>query len=164
MDGPVELSAGAREGEEPWIVEHPKFKEMMMLDVADSTQVYAAFLVYMDLLEVRNWNTLQILSSSELRSIYLCGKEKEDSMSQVIIPTPVTMSCSHERIQQFLKLSHTSEEDQGPACSVLLAVVESDSTIVYYKLTDGFVVPDPPDFVEDVDHKRWKKKKMRFLR
>ncbi|XP_075688370.1 tRNA-splicing endonuclease subunit Sen15 isoform X2 [Rhinoderma darwinii] len=164
MESPAESSAGAREREEPWIVEHPKFREMMMLDVVDSTQVYAAFLVYMDLLEVRNWNDVQILSSSELHILYLCGKENDDITPQVIIPTPITMSCSHERIQQFLKLNHTSEEDQNVTCSVLLAIVETDSTIVYYKLTDGFVIPDPPDFAEDVDNKRWKKKKMRFLR
>ncbi|KAM3914992.1 tRNA-splicing endonuclease subunit Sen15 [Leptodactylus fuscus] len=164
MAGSAVLTGGAREEEEPWIVEHPKFKEMMKLDVADSTQVYAAFLVYMDLLEVRNWTSVQILGSSELHVIYLCGKEKDDNMPQVIIPTPVTMSCSHERIQQFLKLNQTSEEDQSSACSVLLAIVETDSTIVYYKLTDGFVIPDPPDFAEDVDNKRWKKKKLRLLR
>ncbi|XP_056384027.1 tRNA-splicing endonuclease subunit Sen15 isoform X2 [Hyla sarda] len=160
----TELSAGAREGAEPWIVEHPKFKEMMALDVADSSQVYAAFLVYMDLLEVRNWNNVQIMGSSDLHIVYLCGEEKNDIPPQVIIPTPVSVPCSHERIQHFLKLNHTPEKDENSARSVLLAIVETDSTIVYYKLTDGFVVPDPPDFVDDVDNKRWKRKKMRSLR
>ncbi|XP_077134254.1 tRNA-splicing endonuclease subunit Sen15 isoform X1 [Ranitomeya variabilis] len=165
MDGPDRLSPGTREGEEPWIEQHPKFKEMKMMDGAESTQVYTAFLVYMDLLEVRNWNDVQILSSPELHLIYLCGKEKDDdSAPQVIIPTPVSTSCSHGRIQQLLKLNHTSEENPKADNSVLLAIVETDSTIVYYKLTDGLVTPDPPDFAEDVDNKRWKKKKLRFLR
>ncbi|XP_069825074.1 tRNA-splicing endonuclease subunit Sen15 isoform X2 [Dendropsophus ebraccatus] len=166
MDSPAELTAGAREGAEPWIAEHPKFKEMMALDVADTTQVYAAFLVYMDLLEVRNWNNVQIMSSSDLRIIYLCGKEKndDDNSSQVIVPTAVSVPCSHERIQQFLKLNPKPEKAESAACSILLAIVETDSTIVYYRLTDGFVVPDPPDFVEDVDNKRWKKRKIRSLR
>ncbi|XP_075038768.1 tRNA-splicing endonuclease subunit Sen15 [Mixophyes fleayi] len=150
--------------EEPWILEHPKFKEMMALDVADSAQVYAAFLVYMDLLEVRNWHEVQILGSSELHLVCLRGQEKDDNMPQVIVPTPVTMSCSHERIQQFLNLGPTSEADQRTSNYILLAIVESDSTIVYYKLTDGFVIPDPPDFAEDVDNKRWKRKKIRYLR
>ncbi|KAG8556194.1 hypothetical protein GDO81_017959 [Engystomops pustulosus] len=141
-----------------------QFREMMKLDVADSTQVYAAFLVYMDLLEVRNWKEVQILSSSELHMIYLWGKEKDDDAPQILMPTPVSMSCSLKRIQQFQKLNQTSENGQNSACSILLAVVETDSTIVYYKLTDGFVIPDPPDFAEDVDNKRWEKRKMRFLR
>ncbi|XP_073439009.1 tRNA-splicing endonuclease subunit Sen15 isoform X2 [Dendrobates tinctorius] len=140
------------------------FKEIKMMDGAESTQVYTAFLVYMDLLEVRNWNDVQILSAPELHLIYLCGKEKDDSAPQVIIPTPVSTSCSHGRIQQLLKLNPASEENPKADCSVLLAIVETDSTIVYYKLTDGLVIPDPPDFAEDVDNKRWKKKKLRCLR
>ncbi|XP_066453186.1 tRNA-splicing endonuclease subunit Sen15 isoform X2 [Eleutherodactylus coqui] len=139
------------------------FQEMLRLDVADGSQVYAAFLVYMDLLEVRNWKEVQILSSSELHIIYLCGTERDDSTPQVIIPTPITVPYSHEKIQRFLQLNRTLKEDQSSACSVLLAITETDSTIVYYKLTDGFVIPDPPDFAEDVDNKRWKKRKMRFL-
>ncbi|XP_043555849.1 tRNA-splicing endonuclease subunit Sen15 isoform X2 [Chiloscyllium plagiosum] len=31
--------------------DHPKYTEMMALDIADSTQVYTAFLVFLDLLE-----------------------------------------------------------------------------------------------------------------
>ncbi|XP_063796279.1 tRNA-splicing endonuclease subunit Sen15 isoform X2 [Pseudophryne corroboree] len=116
----AEMSSGTRGEEEPWILEHPKFKEMMTLDVAESAQVYAAFLVYMDLLEVRNWHKVQILGSDELHLVYLLGQEKGDNVPQVIIPTPVTMSCSHERIQQFLNLSHTSEEDLSTSKDCLL--------------------------------------------
>ncbi|XP_072276217.1 tRNA-splicing endonuclease subunit Sen15 [Pyxicephalus adspersus] len=158
----ADLNAGAREGAEPWILEHPRFKEMISLEVADSSQVYCAFLAYIDLLEVRNWHDVQILSSSELHLVYLRGREKIDHVPQIIIPTPVTMSCTHERIQQYLKLGHT--EDEMISYSILLGIVESDSTIVYYKLTEGFVIPDPPDFAEDVENKRWKKKKIRCLR
>ncbi|XP_040215732.1 tRNA-splicing endonuclease subunit Sen15 [Rana temporaria] len=159
----AEWNIGVREGAEPWILEHPRFKEMISLDVADSSQVYSAFLVYIDLIEVRNWHDVQILGSSELHLVYLLGQEKADHKPQVIIPTPVTMSCSHERIQQYLKLGHTAE-DENVSYSTLLGIVESDSTIVYYKLTDGFVIPDPPDFAEYVDNKRWKRKKLRCLR
>uniref|UniRef100_A0A6I8RSE9 tRNA splicing endonuclease subunit 15 n=1 Tax=Xenopus tropicalis TaxID=8364 RepID=A0A6I8RSE9_XENTR len=139
------------------------FKEMMAMDVADSAQVYTAFLVYMDLLEVRNWHDVKIHGSSELHLIYLHGLEKEGCIPQLIIPTPVSMSYSHERIQQFMKLDCTSDEAQSIS-SILLAIVESDSTVVYYKLTDGFVIPDPPDFVEDMDNKQWRKKRLRHLR
>ncbi|XP_053325744.1 tRNA-splicing endonuclease subunit Sen15 [Spea bombifrons] len=160
------LSTSAPDEEEPWILEHPRFREMMSLDVADSVQVYAAFLVYMDLLEARNWHDVQIFGSTELHLIYLRGQEKEDLTPQVIIPTPVSIPYSHERIQQFMKLDCTSAENQNTssAPNILLAIVESDSTVVYYKLTDGFVIPEPPDFEDDVANKRWKKKKMRLLR
>ncbi|KAM4641656.1 tRNA-splicing endonuclease subunit Sen15 [Discoglossus pictus] len=165
MEGTVACGRpGAREREEPWIQEHPRFKEMTALDVADSTQVYTAFLVYMDLSEVRNWHEVQIFGSSELHLIYLVGKEKEEHLPQVIIPTPICTSYSSDRIQQVMKLLCKSEEDQNSAKSLLLAIVESDSTIVYYKLTDGFVRPDPPDIVEDAENKKWRKKRTRLMR
>ncbi|XP_068096237.1 tRNA-splicing endonuclease subunit Sen15 isoform X2 [Hyperolius riggenbachi] len=143
------------------VLRRAAFKEMKSLDVADPSQVYSAFLVYMDLVEVRNWHDVLIFGSSELQLVYLLGQEKADLTPEVIIPTPVTRSCSHGRIQQYMKLHQTGETVSS---SCLLAIVESDSTIVYYKLTDGFVVPDPPDFAEDIDNKRWKKNKMRSLR
>lgn len=37
--------------------------------------------------------------------------------------------------------------------SFTLAIVESDSTIVYYKLTDGFMLPDPQVSFEGTDRK-----------
>lgn len=37
--------------------------------------------------------------------------------------------------------------------SFTLAIVESDSTIVYYKLTDGFMLPDPQVSFEVADRK-----------
>ncbi|XP_075473017.1 tRNA-splicing endonuclease subunit Sen15 [Ascaphus truei] len=157
--GPREAAAG-----DTWIPEHPRFREMMALDVADSAQVYAAFLVYMDLLEVRNWHEVQIFGSPELHLIYLRGREKEEQKSQVVIPTPVSVSHSHERIQQIMKVTCTTEDQQNPPISILLAVLESDSTIVYYKLADAFVIPAPPDVVEDVDNKQWRKKRIRLLR
>ncbi|XP_063282276.1 tRNA-splicing endonuclease subunit Sen15 [Pelobates fuscus] len=153
-------TADTREGEELWIRKHPRFREMMSLDVADSAQVYAAFLVYMDLLEARNWYNVQISSSADLHLIYLHGQEKDDHKPQVIIPTPVSTSHSHERIQQFMKLGCTSEDDQTTRSelNIVLAIVESDSTVVYYKLMDGFVIPDPPDLEDLMGHKQKKKR------
>ncbi|XP_053549828.1 tRNA-splicing endonuclease subunit Sen15 [Bombina bombina] len=158
------MRPSSSDGAETWISAHPRLREMLALDVADSTHVHTAFLVYMDLLEVRNWHDVQIFGSSELHLIYLIGKEKEDHLPQAIVPTPVSTSYSHERIQQMMKVICEQEEKQTAPASLLLAVVESDSTIVYYKLTDGFVMPDPPDFVEDIDNKQWRKKRVRLLR
>ncbi|KAM8930717.1 tRNA-splicing endonuclease subunit Sen15 [Pelodytes ibericus] len=172
MDATSSPSTETRNGEATWIQEHPQFKHMMSLDVTDSVQVYAAFLVYMDLLEVRNWHDVQIFGSTELHLVYLWGQEKVDHTPQVIIPTPVSISHSHEKIQKFIKLGEkmtkaaSSEEDEATPLntSIILAVVESDSTVVYYSLTDGFVIPEPPDFEDEVAFKRGKKKRVKLLR
>uniref|UniRef100_A0A8C5PCJ8 tRNA-splicing endonuclease subunit Sen15 domain-containing protein n=1 Tax=Leptobrachium leishanense TaxID=445787 RepID=A0A8C5PCJ8_9ANUR len=102
--------------------------------------------------------------SADLRLIYLQGLEKDDATPQWIIPTTVSTSHSHERIQQFMKFCCPSDEPAAsPELKILLAIVESDSTIVYYKLTDGFVMPDPPDIDEFASSKR-KRKRVRLTR
>ncbi|XP_005996264.2 tRNA-splicing endonuclease subunit Sen15 [Latimeria chalumnae] len=145
-----------------WMEKHPKYVELMALDVADCTQVYTAFLVYLDLLEARNWHDVACIGSEELQLIYLQGCERAGDTPQVVIPTPTHESLTHKRIREIMK--HCCDQDSREdvvKMSIVLAIVESDFTVVYYKLTDGFVVPDPPDIVEDMDNRRWRKRKSR---
>ncbi|XP_043941236.1 tRNA-splicing endonuclease subunit Sen15 isoform X2 [Protopterus annectens] len=147
------------------LVSVDEFTEMMALDVGDDTQVYAAFLVYLDLLEARNWQYVEYVGSPELQIIYLQGCEKEGESFQVICPAPVPMSLSHERIKKIMNYTcYDEDSEENAVMSFILAVVESDSTIVYYRLTDGLVVPDPPDEIEDIDNKQWRKKRRKLLR
>ncbi|KAL8178129.1 UNVERIFIED_CONTAM: tRNA-splicing endonuclease subunit Sen15 [Gekko kuhli] len=134
---------------------------MMSLDVADSGRVYAAFLVYLDLLEARNWHEVSYVGLAEFQLVCLRGREREGEDLQVVVPTPAHVSFSHERMRQIMRRTHTVSDSP---MSITLAIVESDSTIVYYKLTDGFAMPDPPDDTEDVDNKQWRKKRKRLLR
>nr|XP_026248650.1 tRNA-splicing endonuclease subunit Sen15 [Urocitellus parryii] len=46
-------------------------------------------------------------------------------------------------IRDILKASQKLRGNPDLPMSFTLAIVESDSTIVYYKLTDGFMLPDP---------------------
>ncbi|XP_060088388.1 tRNA-splicing endonuclease subunit Sen15 [Heteronotia binoei] len=146
---------------EDWLAAHPTLTRMMSLDVADSGRVYAAFLVYLDLLEARNWHEVSYIGLAEFQFVCLHGRERETDDLQVVVPTPVHVSFSHERLRQIMKRTCTV---LNSPLSITLAIVESDSTIVYYKLTDGFVMPDPPDGTEDVDNKQWRKKRKRLLR
>ncbi|XP_019355853.1 tRNA-splicing endonuclease subunit Sen15 isoform X2 [Alligator mississippiensis] len=147
-----------------WMATHPKFTEMMSMDVADSTQVYAAFLVYLDLLEGRNWPEVTCFGLGELQLVCLQGRERETESFQVVVPTPVHMSFSHERIREIMKKACAQLDKPDSPLSVILAIVESDSTIVYYKLTDGFIMPDPPDDTEDKDNKQWRKKRKKLFK
>ncbi|XP_066481684.1 tRNA-splicing endonuclease subunit Sen15 [Tiliqua scincoides] len=147
-----------------WLATHPTLTRMMSLNAADSSSVYAAFLVYLDLLEARNWHEVSYIGLAEFQLVCLHGREREAEDLQVVVPTPVHVSFSHERIRQIMKKVHTGEDKPDSSLSFMLAIVESDSTIVYYKLTDGFVTPDPPDDTEDTDNKQWRKKRKRFLR
>nr|XP_056701409.1 tRNA-splicing endonuclease subunit Sen15 [Euleptes europaea] len=146
---------------EDWLAAHPTLTRMMSLDVADNGHVYAAFLVYLDLLEARNWHEVSYVGLAEFQLVCLCGREREADDLQVVVPTPAHVLFSHERMRQIMKRTHTVSDSP---MSITLAIVESDSTIVYYKLTDGFVMPDPPDHTEDLDNKQWRKKRKRLLR
>ncbi|XP_072854229.2 tRNA-splicing endonuclease subunit Sen15 isoform X1 [Pogona vitticeps] len=136
-----------------------QFTKMMSLDVADSSSVYAAFLVYLDLLEVRNWYEVSFFGLAEFQLVGLRGREREAEDFQVVMPTPVHVSFSHERLRQIMKRACALENNPDSSLSLTLAIVESDSTIVYYKLTDGFVMPNPPEDTKEMDDKQWKKKK-----
>ncbi|KAM9129426.1 tRNA-splicing endonuclease subunit Sen15 isoform 2-T2 [Pangshura tecta] len=147
-----------------WMATHPKLTEMMSLDVADSTQVYAAFLVYLDLLEGKNWHDVTCVGLAELQLVCLRGREREAENLQVVVPTPVHMSFTHQRLREIMQKACIPQDETDSPLSVILAIVESDSTVVYYKLTDGFIMPDPPDDTEDMDNKQWRKKRRKLLR
>ncbi|XP_039340587.1 tRNA-splicing endonuclease subunit Sen15 isoform X1 [Mauremys reevesii] len=141
-----------------------RLTEMMSLDVADSTQVYAAFLVYLDLLEAKNWHDVTCVGLAELQLVCLRGREREAENLQVVVPTPVHMSFTHQRLREIMQKACIPQDETDSPLSVILAIVESDSTVVYYKLTDGFIMPDPPDDTEDMDNKQWRKKRRKLLR
>ncbi|KAM8838626.1 tRNA-splicing endonuclease subunit Sen15 [Synchiropus picturatus] len=133
-----------------WIVHHPVFQQMNSLEVEDSSQIYAAFLVYMDLTEVRHWAEVSCVKSEELQLVLLEAKEKEDSSIQTVLPLPSDRSLSHRSIRHVLDRGHP----------MLLCAVASDSTLVYQRMTDGLVTPDPPvGPFQDVDRRRQRKRR-----
>ncbi|XP_074506814.1 tRNA-splicing endonuclease subunit Sen15 isoform X2 [Sebastes fasciatus] len=117
-----------------WILHHPTYQQMKSLEVEDSEQVHTAFLVYMDLSEVRQWKEVSCVKSPELQVVLLEGREKEGAPVQTILPLPAHRSLSHKSIRHVL--------DRG--FPMLLCAVASDSTLVYQRMTDGLVTPDPP--------------------
>ncbi|XP_032885011.1 tRNA-splicing endonuclease subunit Sen15, partial [Amblyraja radiata] len=136
-----------------------QFVEMMALDIGDSSQVYAAFLVFLDLVEARNWTNMTYKGSKELELVYLQGCPGEEEEVKVVVPLPVHTTISHEGIRRIMECVCNQSKR-----AFILAIVDSDSTVVYYQLTDGFVVPDPPQISEGADGKLCKKKRRRFHR
>ncbi|XP_061784155.1 tRNA-splicing endonuclease subunit Sen15 isoform X1 [Nerophis lumbriciformis] len=133
-----------------WILQHPVYHVMKNLGVEDSAQVHAAFLVYMDLTELRNWKEVSCVKSDELQLVLLEGKETEGSPMQTVFPLPVCQFISHRSIRHVL--------DRG--FPMLLCAVASDSTLVYQRLTDGLVTPDPPvGPFQDVGRRKHRKRR-----
>ncbi|XP_055480662.1 tRNA-splicing endonuclease subunit Sen15 isoform X1 [Psammomys obesus] len=140
--------------EDAWIGTHPKYLEMMELDIGDATQVYIAFLVYLDLMESKSWHEVNCVGLPELQLICLLGTEIEGEGLQMVVPIPISASISHSKIRELLKASRKLQGDPELPMFFTLAIVESDSTIVYYKLTDGFMLPDPQVSFEVTDRKQ----------
>nr|KAF6398310.1 tRNA splicing endonuclease subunit 15 [Rousettus aegyptiacus] len=91
----------------------------------------------------KSWHEVNCVGLPELQLICLVGTEIEGEGLQTVVPTPISASLSHNRIREILKASRKLQGDTDLPMSFTLAIVESDSTIVYYKLTDGFMLPDP---------------------
>ncbi|XP_048653529.1 tRNA-splicing endonuclease subunit Sen15-like, partial [Marmota marmota marmota] len=126
-----------------WMSTHPKYLEMMELNIGDATQVYIAFLVYLDLMESKSWYDVICVGLPELQLICLIDTEIEGEGVQTVLPTPICASFSYQRIRDILKASQKLRGNPDLPMSFTLAILEFDSTIVYYKLTEGFMLPDP---------------------
>ncbi|XP_077581188.1 tRNA-splicing endonuclease subunit Sen15 [Stigmatopora nigra] len=117
-----------------WILQHPAYAKIQKLGVDDAEQVHAAFLVYMNLTEVRRWKEVSCLKSAALQLVLLEGKEKEDSTTHSVLPLPARRSVSHNDLREVLERGFPT----------LLCAVAADSTLVYQRLNDGPLSPEPP--------------------
>ncbi|XP_054380291.1 tRNA-splicing endonuclease subunit Sen15 isoform X2 [Pongo abelii] len=97
--------------EDAWMGTHPKYLEMMELDIGDATQVYVAFLVYLDLMESKSWHEVNCVGLPELQLICLVGTEIEGEGLQTVVPTPITASLSHNSCTQ--KKAHMRTQQEG---------------------------------------------------
>ncbi|XP_032249023.1 tRNA-splicing endonuclease subunit Sen15 isoform X3 [Halichoerus grypus] len=84
--------------EDAWMGTHPKYLEMMELDIGDASQVYIAFLVYLDLMESKSWHEVNCVGLPDLQLICLVGTEIEGEGLQTVVPTPISASLSHNRM------------------------------------------------------------------
>ncbi|XP_055089747.1 tRNA-splicing endonuclease subunit Sen15 isoform X4 [Symphalangus syndactylus] len=104
--------------EDAWMGTHPKYLEMMELDIGDATQVYVAFLVYLDLMESKSWHEVNCVGLPELQLICLVGTEIEGEGLQTVVPTPITASLSHNRIS----LSISTKQHAGILNGIALTI------------------------------------------
>uniref|UniRef100_A0A8C6A9M0 tRNA-splicing endonuclease subunit Sen15 domain-containing protein n=1 Tax=Marmota marmota marmota TaxID=9994 RepID=A0A8C6A9M0_MARMA len=103
-----------------WMSTHPKYLEMMELNIGDATQVYIAFLVYLDLMESKSWYDVICVGLPELQLICLIDTEIEGEGVQTVLPTPICASFSGSyggSILDFLKNLHTAFQKVIQICS-----------------------------------------------
>lgn len=126
---------------------------------------------------VRRWKEVSSVKSPELRLILLEGKENDGAPVHTVLPLPAHQSLSHSRwwvtkwelgLEPSLTgLWHAAVCLLSSICSVLergfpvlLCAVASDSTLVYQRLTDGLVTPEPPvGPFQDLDRRQHRKRR-----
>uniref|UniRef100_A0A8D2JMS3 tRNA-splicing endonuclease subunit Sen15 domain-containing protein n=1 Tax=Sciurus vulgaris TaxID=55149 RepID=A0A8D2JMS3_SCIVU len=75
-----------------WMSTQPKYLEMMELNIGAATQVYVAFLVYLNLMESKSWYEVNCVGFPELQLICLVGTEVEGEGLETVSPTPICFS------------------------------------------------------------------------
>ncbi|XP_035871807.1 tRNA-splicing endonuclease subunit Sen15 isoform X4 [Phyllostomus discolor] len=97
--------------EDAWMGTHPKYLEMMELDIGDATQVYIAFLVYLDLMESKSWHEVNCVGLPDLQLICLVGTEIEGEGLQTVVPTSIHASLSHNSVAYLFLMTLWSTHD-----------------------------------------------------
>ncbi|XP_070532022.1 tRNA-splicing endonuclease subunit Sen15-like isoform X1 [Ptychodera flava] len=162
---------------ENWFLHHPKYTEMMSYGFEDKLQLRIAFLSYLDLCEAKNWWNVEIHPCHKLGMVFISGKQNKKGDLQLVLPISANTPLSNERLHEFtanVRLSddetegqnvETEPESESKAHCVVLAVSDSDSTTVYYRISDSLIPPDPPKqtLVQEVSKGKRKKRKAVFV-
>ncbi|KDR20531.1 tRNA-splicing endonuclease subunit Sen15-like isoform X2 [Zootermopsis nevadensis] len=124
---------------------HPVQQDMVNLGCRNQLSVGIAFQVYMDLCEVQAMEDVRYVYSHELDLIYLLGKTQRGpqsaSRTEIFLPLSTASEITPAWIQKVQDTLCTDKDKKG----ITLAMKEHDSTVVYYRLTQGLVPPDSPE-------------------
>ncbi|RDD43383.1 tRNA-splicing endonuclease subunit Sen15 [Trichoplax sp. H2] len=110
-----------------WLDNHPKAEEIKRWNIGNSTYQKAVLQVYLDLCEVKNWFQLAIHGLPLHEIIYITGKSDRKNQSSVVLPVNAQSKTTMTRLLETIDQISDNR-------SIVLAVYESDSTIVYYEL------------------------------
>ncbi|XP_071820538.1 tRNA-splicing endonuclease subunit Sen15-like isoform X2 [Apostichopus japonicus] len=132
--------------------------------------VHAAFTVYLDLCEAKTWWNVSVHPCQELQMVYITGKPVKKAHMKTVLPVLAQEEISVERMDTFLKFIKplsTNEKCEGDgdksqeekAHVITLAVVDTDSTIVYYNISNHLQQPKNLDELEEDGSTTQKQKK-----
>lgn len=124
------------------ISEHPVFQELMGYGLADSGQTNMAFNVYLDLTEVKGFWNVRCHKCTELGMAFLSGHMSRSQPRELILPVSCDSQLSPAQMQTYIDKVKVDGYD---TVGLVMAICSGDSGIVYYKVTDGLIVPESPE-------------------
>ncbi|XP_071947847.1 tRNA-splicing endonuclease subunit Sen15-like [Antedon mediterranea] len=127
-----------------WLFDHPIWSEIQSFGMKDLRQQRISMTVYLDLCEAKDWLTMKVHKCSQLQLVYLSGKSQRKAPVEYILPLTADSELSQEKIQEFLEhIPVDNDVDQhNEQRSLTLAISDSDSTTVYYRVTNGIALPN----------------------
>ncbi|GJQ71083.1 putative heat shock 70 kDa protein cognate [Trypoxylus dichotomus] len=109
-----------------------------------------ALQVYLELCEVKRYYDVEYQFSADLKCMYFTGRKTKSGDVSIFVPITVSSNISFLEMEKYLGLSSDSQK------SVVLAMLDSDSTCVYYQITEGIKDPPPETPPVDIEQKRMK--------
>ncbi|XP_064649749.1 tRNA-splicing endonuclease subunit Sen15-like [Lineus longissimus] len=120
---------------------HTKLIEIKDYGYEDVGQQTACFQVYMDLCEVRQWYNVVIHPCESLQMVFISGQYRPSDPFEVVLPLPAQTVLSLEKLEQYIE-NIRPPDDSFTNKSLTLAIVEKDTSTVYYRVSSGLVPPD----------------------
>jgi hypothetical protein len=108
------------------------------MKLGDLSKKYAnaALQVYLELCEVRKYWDVEYKYDGDLGMLYFTAKKTKSEKTSVFVPRCSSDDLSYTQMQSYFALCDNSEIK-----SVFLALVSSDSTCVFYQITEGLNQP-----------------------
>ncbi|KAJ9574783.1 hypothetical protein L9F63_008047 [Diploptera punctata] len=124
---------------------HPVLQDMINLGCRNQFSVGIAYQVYMNLCEVQAMRDVKYLYNKELDMLYLTAVKQTDANSsknsEIFLPLSTVSEITPAWIKKVQDTLCSDREDKG----LTLAMKEHDSTVVFYRMTQGLVPPDSPE-------------------
>ncbi|XP_033731139.1 tRNA-splicing endonuclease subunit Sen15-like isoform X2 [Pecten maximus] len=121
------------------------YKEIEKFNITNEEQGKAACLVYLDLCEGKQWWNVDLHPCHDLDLVLISGHATRHTSRELVLPLPRGCSVSPSDLQNYL---HKASLGDYHTSGITMAIMDTDSTTVYYKISDGLVPPASPETTE----------------
>lgn len=121
--------------------DHPLYKKICESGIGKEDYWHRTFLVCMDLVECRGWYNVVLHPVEELQLLLIVGHPSATDDRCFVWPMSISDSVCPSDIHTVTSTVNVISD----TARLMIGVVSSDSTVVYYTLTDGLVRPESVD-------------------
>jgi hypothetical protein len=141
--------------------DHPEYKRLCEFGIDDVSQRQRIFTIYLDLIESKGWFKVALNPIEKNDVVLVTGHPSATEERLAVWPVASDAQLSMAEMQSMIK----DIADVSPnASSLLLGIVDTDSTVVYYSLTNGLVPPESADDQNAAKVKQRRRNRRRRMR